>query len=101
MLAVLGAVVASGGAAAQQAPGAVYSGRPGNIQVRVPKLTTPPRIDGGLGDPAWQDAAVLAGFSQYQPVDRLPAADATEVLVFYTNDAIGRPGRCGRQGVAL
>lgn len=54
----------------------------------------PPRIeaeiivDGRLDEPAWQRAARLTGFSQYQPVDSRPAPDSTEVLVWYSSTAI-------------
>jgi hypothetical protein len=56
--------------------------------VRVPKIAVEPEIDGRLDEALWSDAALLTGFSQYQPVDRLPADDSTEVLVLYTDHAI-------------
>ena len=34
------------------------------------------------------EAAVLTGFSQFSPADGVPAADSTEVLVWYSPDAI-------------
>ncbi|MFI5311161.1 MAG: DUF5916 domain-containing protein, partial [Gemmatimonadales bacterium] len=36
----------------------------------------------------WRRAAVLTGFSMYQPVDQRPAPDSTEVLVWYSPTAI-------------
>jgi hypothetical protein len=36
----------------------------------------------------WRRAARLTGFSQYQPVDGRPADEPTEVLVWYSPDAI-------------
>ena len=66
----------------------IYHGRSGQLDVRVPTTVTEPEIDGVLDEPAWQGAAMLTGFSQYQPVDRLPAADSTEVLVMYTEYAM-------------
>lgn len=65
-----------------------FHGRNGQIDVRVPKIQSSPAIDGRLDETAWRDAAVLTGFSQYQPVDRQPAADSTEVLVMYGDHAI-------------
>ena len=65
-----------------------YHGREGQISVRTPKIQSGLRIDGRLDEGAWREAAVLTGFSQYQPVDRQPAADSTEVLVLYTDHAI-------------
>jgi len=65
-------------------PALVYRGFDGAIAVTVPRLEDEARIDGVLDDAAWARAAVLTGFSQYQPVDGLPAEDATEVLIWYT-----------------
>src|SRR5207253_755964 len=45
-------------------------------------------IDGNLDEPVWRRAARLTGFSQYQPVDGLPAVEPTEVLTWYAGDAI-------------
>ena len=45
-------------------------------------------VDGRLDEPVWQRAALLTGFSQYQPVDSRPAADSTEVRVWYSATAI-------------
>ena len=36
----------------------------------------------------WRQAALLTGFSQYQPVDNRPAPDSTEVRVWYSSTAI-------------
>ena len=74
-------------------PGAVYeneiySGAQGQLDVAVPKLVTEIEVDGVLNEAPWADAAVLTGFSQYKPVDGLPADDNTEVLVWYSPDAI-------------
>lgn len=66
----------------------VYHGRSGQLDVRVPTTTVEPKIDGLLDEAAWSGAAMLTGFSQYEPVDRLPAADSTEVLVMYTEHAM-------------
>src|SRR5712692_8637451 len=41
-----------------------------------------------LDEPVWRQAALLTGFSQYRPVDGRPAADSTQVLVWYSPDAI-------------
>jgi hypothetical protein len=69
-------------------PVEIYHGRLGQLEVRVPKITAEIEIDGRLDDAAWNGAAMLTGFSQYQPVDRQPADDSTEVLVVYTDHAI-------------
>ena len=90
--AVVTLLLAAASAAAQQPPnmppGGVYHGRAGQLDVSIPRAEEGPDVDGRLDDAVWRTAAVLTGFSQYQPVDRLPAADSTEVLVFYTDHAI-------------
>ncbi len=66
----------------------VYDGRAGRIEVHIPRIDTVATIDGSLDEPVWQRAALLTGFSEYQPVDGRPANDSTEVLVWYGKDAI-------------
>lgn len=65
--------------------GAVYDGRKGATTVTVPRVERSIVVDGSLDEPAWRDAATLTGFSQFFPVDRLPAPDSTEVLVWYSS----------------
>jgi hypothetical protein len=69
-------------------PGDVYHGRRGPLEVRIPRLEAELTVDGRLSEAVWQDAALLTGFSQYEPVDGLPAADSTEVLVWYSAHAL-------------
>lgn len=69
-------------------PPTVYNGRAHQLDVAAPRIEATPVIDGVLDEPAWTQAAVLTGFSQYRPVDGLPAHDSTEVLVWYSPDAI-------------
>ena len=45
-------------------------------------------MDGRLEEPAWSRAARLGGFWQQQPVDGRPAEERTEVLVWYSPEAI-------------
>ena len=66
----------------------VYSGRANRTRVDVPRIDSVAVIDGSLDDPVWRRAARLAGFSQYQPVDGRPAEEPTEVLVWYSPEAI-------------
>ena len=66
-----------------------YSGRLGQLDVAPPKLVDARvGIDGRLDEPAWREAAVLADFTQYDPVEGMAATERTEVRVFYTDDAI-------------
>jgi Domain of unknown function (DUF5916) len=66
----------------------VYNGRANRTHVDVPRIDTVATIDGILDEPVWRRAARLTGFSQYQPVDGRPADEPTEVLVWYSPDAI-------------
>jgi hypothetical protein len=70
------------------ATGSVYSGRAGELSVPVPRIDAHVVIDGTLDAPVWQQAAVLTGFSEYQPVDGVPAEDSTDVLVWYSSTAM-------------
>jgi len=74
--------------AATGSGGAVYSGRKGELSVKVPRMPADISVIGALGDPVWERAAVLTGFSEYTPTDGLPAEDSTEVLVWYSPRAI-------------
>ena len=65
-----------------------YHGINRQLDVKVPRTSALPSIDGRLDDAAWAEAAVLTGFSQYSPVDRQAAEDSTDVLVMYADHAI-------------
>jgi uncharacterized protein DUF5916 len=69
-------------------PPIVYHGRSGNLEVRPPRIEASIEVDGRLTEDAWANAAVLTGFSQFSPADGVPAADSTEVLVWYSPSAI-------------
>jgi hypothetical protein len=66
----------------------IYHGRSNQLAVDAPRLEADVRVDGYLDEDVWASAAILTGFSQYQPVDGLPAADSTEVLVWYGQHAM-------------
>src|SRR2546425_12368177 len=66
----------------------IYSGRERQLDVRIPRFDADVVIDGDLGDSAWAHAALLTGFSQYAPNDGVSAADSTQVLVWYSANAI-------------
>jgi hypothetical protein len=65
-----------------------YNGRSGQLSVPIPRINASIPIDGTMTAPVWDQAAVLAGFSEYQPVDGVAAEDSTEVLVWYSSTAI-------------
>ena len=69
-------------------PGATYNGRERNLSVPLPRIEAEITVDAALTEPVWSQAAVLTGFSQFQPVDGRPATDSTQVLVWYSPTAI-------------
>ena len=66
----------------------VYSGRDNQVNVKLPRIEAEVTVDGVLSEPVWQQAAVLTGFSQFSPHDGIPAADSTQVLVWYSPTAV-------------
>jgi hypothetical protein len=68
--------------------GSVYSGRQRQINVQAVRQDTVATIDGRLDEPVWQRAALLTGFTSYNPVDGRPAQDSTEVRLWYAADAM-------------
>ncbi|MDQ8160698.1 MAG: hypothetical protein P3C12_14940, partial [Gemmatimonadota bacterium] len=64
--------------------GPVFHGRRGELTVTTPRREADGIVDGRLDEPAWADAAVLTGFSQFFPADGVAAQDSTEVLVWYS-----------------
>lgn len=73
---------------ADTSPTRVHDGTRRQLEVAVPRLEAEAVIDGMLDEPAWAQAAMLGGFSHFQPIDRVPAVDSTEVLVWYSPTAI-------------
>ena len=65
-----------------------HSGRARHLDVQVPRFDSAATIDGHLDESVWQHAAKLVDFSQFQPVDGRAAVEPTEVLVWYSADAI-------------
>ncbi len=64
--------------------GGVFHGRRGQLTVTTPRRDAAIVVDGRLDEPAWADAALLTGFSQFFPADGVAAQDSTEVLVWYS-----------------
>ncbi len=62
----------------------VFHARKGQTTAHIPRLDATAVIDGRLDEGAWNSAALLTGFSAYLPLDNRPAADSTEVRLWYT-----------------
>ncbi|MEW6366313.1 MAG: DUF5916 domain-containing protein [Acidobacteriota bacterium] len=56
--------------------------------VGVPRIESVVVIDGVLDEAPWAQAVKLTGFWQWQPVDGRPAEEDTEVLVWYSPEAL-------------
>jgi hypothetical protein len=66
----------------------VFHGRLGQLVASAPFAEVAVDVDGRLDEPVWRRAAVLTGFSLYQPVDQRPSPDSTEVLVWHSSTAL-------------
>ncbi len=66
-----------------------HDGSARELDVLNPWIDSPDiRIDGRLDDPAWGSAALLHGFSQFEPLEGVPASQRTEVRVLVTDEAV-------------
>ncbi|MCX5761008.1 MAG: carbohydrate binding family 9 domain-containing protein, partial [Gemmatimonadetes bacterium] len=88
MLPLLLLLLAAPQAVQQAPPRPVFNGRAHQLVVTPPVRDASATIDGVLSEPVWREAALLTGFSQYMPRDDTPAADSTELLVWYSRTAI-------------
>ena len=70
------------------APTPVYSGRERQLNVQAVRAETSAVLDGQLSEAVWQRAAVLTGFTSYNPVDGRKAQDSTEVRIWHAADAL-------------
>jgi hypothetical protein len=75
-------------AIAQDGASRVFLGRDARLDVAARRIDTVVTVDGSLTESVWASASLLTGFSQFSPVDGRPAADSTEVLVWYSPTAI-------------
>ncbi|MDX1495174.1 MAG: hypothetical protein R3253_13990, partial [Longimicrobiales bacterium] len=71
------------------APGTRYSGLARDVEVTTPSVPSADiQIDGNILDLSWEQAAVLDGFTQFNPVEGSPASQKTEVLVLVDKQAL-------------
>ena len=67
----------------------VYDGSAGQLEVPGPWVAEADiDIDGEITEAAWANAPLLTGFTQYDPVEGVPATQRTEARVLLTDDAI-------------
>ncbi len=66
-----------------------YSGLELDTEVTTPSVPSADiTIDGEIVDLSWEHAALLDGFTQFNPVEGSPATQRTEVLVLVDDDAL-------------
>ena len=65
------------------------------IEVQEPSRTAeatridrPPKLDGTLNDPLWEQAKPVVDFRQKEPYEGRPATEKTEVRILYTRHAV-------------
>ena len=56
--------------------------------LRAIPVSEPPRLDGVLDEPLWQDAPLFDRFLQQVPDEGKPATERTEVRIVYTRDKL-------------
>ena len=84
LLALLTAV----GASVESPDSTQYDGLAGHTTIATPRLDANVDIDGRFDEAVWSQAALLLNFSQYDPVEGVPASQRTEAMVFLTADAL-------------
>jgi hypothetical protein len=52
------------------------------------RVERPPRLDGTLDDPIWQQAVPITDFRQKEPYEGQPATERTEVRILYTRTEV-------------
>ena len=66
----------------------------GRATVRAVLLTAPLRIDGKLDEVVYENVPPISDFIQQEPVENVPAAEKTDVWVFFDRNDIYLVGRC-------
>ena len=57
-------------------------------EARAVRIEAPPRIDGVLDEPFWEQIPPITGFRQRDPVDGAPASERTEVRIAFDDNAL-------------
>ena len=85
------AFLAAGPLLAQNSQSGPANGAAGSALPTVATATEvaeSPSIDGFLNEAVWQQAPVMTGFTQREPMDGQPATERTEVRVVFDDDAL-------------
>ena len=88
-LPLLLALAGPGAARDGDGPGGRYDGRAGDLAVATPAVEKAHiDVNGRLDEAAWERAAILQSFTQYEPVEGIPASQRTEVLVLVDESSL-------------
>ena len=88
-LTVAASIAGSHGTPTERPVSARYDGSAAEIEISTPAVESAQiDIDARLDEPVWQQAALLEGFTQFNPVEGSPASQRTEVLVLVDSDAL-------------
>lgn len=66
----------------------------GNYRVKIPRFSSPPKIDGKLENPLWQKGAVLDDFTQYEPQEGATPSEKTVAYIGYDHKNLYIALRC-------
>ena len=61
---------------------------PGVQIAQAVRVEEPPKLDGTVDDPIWQQAVPIKDFRQKEPYEGQPATESTEVRILYTHKEI-------------
>ena len=53
--------------------------------LKIPKFSHPPKIDGKLENPLWEEGVKIENFTQYEPKEGAPPSEKTIVYIGYDN----------------
>src|SRR5208337_33947 len=84
----LGSVLDAAGTVAAQKDESPTIGAEGQRIVVAVRVDHPPRLDGTIDDPLWQQASPITDFKQREPYEGQPATERTEVRVLYSRKEI-------------
>jgi len=65
-----------------------------NFRVKVPRFSSPPKIDGKLENPLWEKGAVLDTFTQYEPQEGAQPSEKTVAYLGYDHKNLYIAFRC-------
>lgn len=65
-----------------------------NYYIKIPRFSSPPKIDGKLENNLWENAAILTSFTQYEPQEGASPSEKTEAYFGYDRKNLYIAVRC-------